>query len=190
MFSLLFAVDLKNIEKIKNWNKLQDHPVIIEWCMLENFMISKAEKILNHDIHEIAQKIQDLESYPIIFKRVTKASRLGDNSIHIILDMPFPFEGRDYIIEYDTIEKPGYWMFSYSSVKKNFPLEKGHVRLPNAAGVWVLHQLSKHRTKVVYAWNGELLGNFPDFGLERAWVTQGTEVINWLDEALMKQLKS
>ena len=54
----------------------------------------------------------------------------------------------------------------------------------------VLHQLSKHTTKVVYAWNGELLGNFPDFGLERAWVTQGTEVINWLDEALMKQLKS
>ena len=90
IFSLLFAVDLKNVEKIKNWNRLQDHPVMIEWCMLENFMISKAEKILNHDIHEIAQKIQDLESYPIIFKRVTKSSRLGDNIIHII--SPFPHQ--------------------------------------------------------------------------------------------------
>ena len=58
------------------------------------------------------------------------------------------------------------------------------VRLGNAAGIWVLQSLSNNQTMVTYAWNGELLGNFPDFGLNKAWITQGTEVLTWLDEAL------
>jgi len=49
--------------------------------------------------------------------------------------------------------------------------------------------MSMNNTKITYAWNGELLGSFPDFGLERAWITQGTEVLNWLDQALTNQSK-
>jgi len=37
---------------------------------------------------------------------------------------------------------------------------------------------------------GELLGNFPEFGLSKAWITQGTEVLNWLDEALSEKGRS
>ena len=77
------------------------------------------------------------------------------------------------------------WIFSFHSV--NFPNVKpdnGHVRLPNAAGVWILNDIGNNKTKVTYAWNGELLGNFPDFGLEKAWVTQGTEVLLWLNDSL------
>jgi len=47
--------------------------------------------------------------------------------------------------------------------------------------------LGVNKTKITYAWNGELLGNFPDFGLEKAWITQGTEVLNWLNEALLNK---
>jgi hypothetical protein len=53
-----------------------------------------------------------------------------------------------------------------------------------------LTALEPNKTKVIYAWNGELLGNFPDFALTRAWVTQGTEVLNWLDEELTKRNNS
>jgi hypothetical protein len=69
-------------------------------------------------------------------------------------------------------------------------LYSDHVRLPNAAGIWILTALEPNKTKVIYAWNGELLGNFPNFGLTRAWVTQGTEVLNWLDEELTKRNNS
>ncbi len=65
----------------------------------------------------------------------------------------------------------------------------GHVRLVNAAGVWILDKTSTDNTRATYAWNGELLGSFPDFGLERAWITQGTDVLNWLDQALTNQSK-
>ena len=93
--------------------------------------------------------------------------------------------------QYDILEKTNSWVFSFSTPKNNnTPILNGHIRLVNAAGVWILNKTSKNKTKVTYAWNGELLGNFPDFGLEKAWITQGTEVLNWLDQALIKQKKS
>ena len=99
--------------------------------------------------------------------------------------MPFPFDGRDYIVKYKIENSEDSWVFSFSSVKHpDGPVVPDHVRLPNAAGIWVLERLSSNQTRVIYAWNGELLGNFPGFGLSKAWIRQGTEVLNWLDEAL------
>ena len=185
------SLDLQNIRNVKNWNRLQSGSITIEWCQYKSFPISKAETIFKHDIQSIAKVIKDLDSYPTIFKRVTKTQRLGKSLVHIILDMPFPFDGRDYIVKYDILEKTDSWVFSFSTPKNNdTPIVNGHVRLVNAAGVWILNKTSKNKTKVTYAWNGELLGNFPDFGLEKAWITQGTEVLNWLDQALIRQKKS
>ena len=41
-------------------------------------------------------------------------------------------------------------------------------------------------TELIYTWNGELLGDFPNFALTRAWQEQGNEVMGWLKEALNK----
>ena len=184
------SIDLRNIKDIKNWNLLQDGSITIEWCQYKGFPISKAETVLKHDIQSIARVIKDLDNYPNIFERVTKTHRLGKNLVHIILDMPFPFDGRDYIVAYSTLEENDSWIFSFSAQKNNnSPSLDGHVRLVNAAGVWILDRTSTDNTKVTYAWNGELLGSFPDFGLERAWITQGTEVLKWLDQALTNQSK-
>ena len=170
---------------------LQDQPVKIEWQQYKGFPISRAEKVLNHGIGYIADAIQDLDNYPNIFERVTKTRRLDQDIVQIILDMPFPFDGRDYIVKYKIENSDDSWVFSFSSVKHpDGPVVPDHVRLPNAAGIWVLERLSSNQTRVIYAWNGELLGNFPEFSLSKAWITQGTEVLNWLDEALSEKDRS
>tara|TARA_Y100000590_G_C15589648_1_gene965537 strand:+ start:664 stop:1254 length:591 start_codon:yes stop_codon:yes gene_type:complete len=182
---ILLSLDLRKISDLNDWKKLQEKPVKIEWQEYQGFPISKAEMVLDYDINLIAGVIQDLNNYPKIFKRVTKTHHIESNIVQIVLDMPFPFSGRDYIIKYTTEKGKNKWIFSFYSV--DFPTikpEGDHVRLPNAAGVWILNTTENNSTKVTYAWNGELLGNFPDFGLERAWVTQGTEVLNWLNESL------
>ena len=186
-----FGLDLKDIESLKNWEILQDQPVKIEWQQYKGFPISRAEKVLNHGMESIADAIQDLENYPNIFERVTKTRRLDQDIVQIILNMPFPFDGRDYIVKYKIENSDDSWVFSFTSVKHpDGPVVPDHVRLPNAAGIWVLERLSSNQTRVIYAWNGELLGNFPEFGLSKAWITQGTEVLNWLDEALSKKGRS
>ena len=145
--------------------------------------------ILEHNMSSIAQLIQDLENYPNIFKRVTGAKQIESNIVQIILDMPFPFAGRDYVVKYYIEQNDDQWVFSFSSVEHpDGALDDKYVRLPNAAGVWILDQSSLNKTMVTYAWNGELLGNFPDFGLNRAWITQGTEVLTWLNEALSNKI--
>ena len=182
---LVFALDLKNVSDLNNWKMLQEDPISVKWQEYKGFPISKAEMVFDHDINLIASAIQDIKNYPNIFERVTKTHRIESNIVQIVLDMPFPFSGRDYIIRYMTEKTKDTWIFSFYSV--NFPNIKpddGHVRLPNAAGVWILNDIGNNKTKVTYAWNGELLGNFPDFGLEKAWVTQGTEVLLWLNDSL------
>jgi hypothetical protein len=41
-----------------------------------------------------------------------------------------------------------------------------------------------HETNVSYTWNGELLGDFPNWALDRAWKTQGNEMMEWLNDEL------
>lgn len=188
--SFSVGLDLRDIKSLKNWNLLKDNSIKIESCIYKGYPISKAETILEHDIKDVASIIKDLDNYPKIFERVTNTHRLGENLVHIILDMPFPFDGRDYIVEYEIIEKVDSWVFSFSAQKnKRNPKIDGHIRLPNAAGVWILNKTSENSTKVTYAWNGELLGSFPDFGLERAWIQQGSEVLGWLNQALLNKQK-
>ncbi len=188
--SFSVGLDLRDIKSLKNWNLLKDNSIKIESCIYKGYPISKAETILEHDIKDVASIIKDLDNYPKIFERVTNTHRLGENLVHIILDMPFPFDGRDYIVEYEIIEKVDSWVFSFSAQKnKRNPKIDGHIRLPNAAGVWILNKTSENSTKVTYAWNGELLGSFPDFGLERAWIQQGSEVLGWLNQALINKQK-
>ena len=188
--SFSVSLDLRDIKSLKNWNLLKDNSIKIESRIYKGYPISKAETILEHNIKNVASIIKDLDNYPKIFERVTNTHRLGENIVHIILDMPFPFDGRDYIVEYEMIEKVDSWVFLFSAQKnKRNPKIDGHIRLPNAAGVWILKKTSENSTKVTYAWNGELLGRFPDFGLERAWIQQGSEVLGWLNQALSNKQK-
>ena len=186
----LIGLDLRNISNLDEWAILQKSPVKIELSDYEGFPICKAETILNYNLESIASAIQNLDDYPNIFKRITKAHRVKNNIVHIALDMPFPFSGRDYIIKYTINKNKDTWIFSFSAVNNpDVELIDDHVRLPNAAGIWILNSLSSKKTHIIYAWNGELLGNFPDFGLEKAWITQGTEVLDWLDQSLSNKLK-
>ena len=183
--SFSFGLDLKSINQLNDWVILQEKPVKVDWLSFKGYPISRAEKLIEHNLNEIAEIIEDIEQYPTVFKRVTKTKRLDSNIVHVMLDMPFPFSGRDYVIKYSSERDENIWKFSFYAV--DHPegiLKPGVVRLDNAAGIWILKGLPNNKTMVTYAWHGELLGNFPDFGLNKAWITQGTEVLTWLDKAL------
>ena len=183
--SFRFGLDLKSINQLNDWVILQEEPVKVDWLSFEGYPISRAEKLIEHNLNEIADIIKDIEQYLIVFKRVTETKRLDSNIIHVMLDMPFPFSGRDYVIKYSSEKDENIWKFSFYAVDHpKGTLKPGVVRLDNAAGIWILKGLPNNKTMVTYAWHGELLGNFPDFGLNKAWITQGTEVLTWLDKAL------
>ena len=66
------------------------------------------------------------------------------------------------------------------------PLEKHYVRLSRSTGEWRLKSIDSTHTEFTYTWNGELLGNFPNWALPRAWKEQGIEVITGFKKAVEK----
>lgn len=168
-----------------NWNILQNDITWIGWTEFENYPICKAERILNHNFNMVSNAIQDKQNYPNIFERITQVKLYEKDIIHIYLDMPFPISSRDYIVKYETSETDKSKEFYFYSVRHPNSVQfEDSIRLPNAGGKWTIKKLDNNKTKVTYIWNGQLLGDFPDWALTNAWTTQGEEVLDWLNSAL------
>ena len=183
--NLIYALDLSGLNSNQEWKTLQNNDISIKTTQYQGFPICKAETILPLPLKTISAIIENVENYPNVFLRVTKTRVLEDDVVHIMLDMPFPFSGRDYIIKYIKHKFSSAWTFRFSAVEHvQAPPEKGHVRLIHAAGEWKLTAINDHETNVSYTWNGELLGDFPNWALDRAWKTQGNEMMEWLNDEL------
>ena len=186
MFSIIYAeIKLDSIESVTDWSIIQKNEIKIRWTTYDGYPICQTTSVLPFSIESISSIIEDVSNYPKVFKRIHKTNILEKDIIHIMLNMPFLLSDRDYVIKYKKNKTPDNWEFSFRAVKHiKAPLEKDHVRLVNAAGKWKLISKSDNQTSVSYTWNGELLGDFPNFALERAWKTQGNEIIQWIIDAL------
>jgi len=172
-------------DSLGNWEILKDEKIWIGWKHAGEFDWCRAKSTLEAPIADIRKIIEDKANYPNIFKRVESAKIITDEIVYIALDMPFPFAGRDYVVKYIQDQSDSIFIYKfYSVINSQAPLDDYYVRLVNAAGEWKLQSLDATRTEVSYTWNGELLGDFPNWALPRAWKQQGLEVINWLKEAV------
>ena len=189
LISMLSTIDaevrLDSIEYARDWNIIQKNKIEIKWTTYNGYPICQTSSVLPFSIQSISSIIEDVKNYPRVFRRIHKTNILEKNIIHVMLDMPFLLADRDYVIKYEKSKLQNEWEFTFKAVQhKNAPLDKDYVRLINAAGKWKLISIDDNETSVSYIWNGELLGDFPNFALERAWKTQGNEIIHWINDAL------
>ena len=185
ILNIIFSVELIPPSLDANWNILQDFPVRIGWLDEGQVQWCRASSTILASIEEIQKIIEDKKNYPNIFKRVESVTIITDEIVHIILDMPFPFYGRDYIVRYTQFQEENEMVYRFTAVENSgIPVHEDYIRLIHAAGEWRLHALDSNSTEVTYIWNGALLGDFPNWTLTRAWETQGEEVLTWLKEAI------
>tara|TARA_Y100000994_G_scaffold10732_1_gene8586 strand:+ start:7469 stop:8077 length:609 start_codon:yes stop_codon:yes gene_type:complete len=192
IYSTLFAIKHPNHESLDDWNVLQenDNKIWIGWIDTINIDWVRTISTIPYSIDKVSKMIEDLENYYQIFDRVKSSKIIEDDIIHIRIDMPFPISDREYIVEYDTQKNNDYLSYKFQAVKDiDIPLNSDCIRLENAAGEWYLKEVDGASTKVIYTWNGELGGDFPDWALSRAWTKQGTEMIEWLSESLEELYK-
>lgn len=190
IFTLLFLASFSFAIQIPlnvdtNWEVLQSEVIIIEWQKYDGFPFCRATKKVSATMEAITQLLEDKENYYKIFDRIEYSEPLTPDIVHIKLDMPFPFSGRDYIVKYEKNNTNNGLIYSFTATKDiEISVDDNYVRLVNAAGGWILNPIDEHTIELTYMWNGELLGDFPDWALTRAWIEQGTEVIAWIEEAL------
>jgi len=193
---LLFVIygrvlSVEPLHNMKNWNVLQDKKIWIGWAEEGDVPWCKAQTTFPFSMDKIAEILEDKANYPNVFKRIETTTMLEPEIVHIMLDMPFPIASRDYIVKYTTHLTGNDLLYQFRAVNhEKATLMKSYIRLVNAAGEWRLSPVNNNETKVIYTWNGELLGDFPDWALPRAWKTQGNEVLNWLLEATDKAINN
>ena len=185
------ALSVEPLHNVENWNVLQDKKIWIGWAEEGDVPWCKAQTTFPFIMDKIAEILENKTNYPNVFKRIEATTILEPEIVHIMLDMPFPITSRDYIVKYTTYLTGNDLLYQFRAVnhEKASPT-KSYIRLVNAAGEWRLSPVNNNETKVTYTWNGELLGDFPDWALPRAWKTQGNEVLNWLLEATDKAINN
>ena len=175
-------------QEYSKWEVLLDDEVWVGWTEYSEIFWGKSISKLPFSIQTIANILEDRENYKNVFDRITTSKIVGEDIVYIILDMPFPFASRDYIVKNTQKHVNNERIYQFLAIEhKSIPINSENVRLINAAGEWRLLPLNDYETIVTYIWNGELLGDFPDWALTHAWTTQGEEVLNWLKGALYEK---
>jgi len=185
LFSLVLSIDISYIDNDENWQQLQNKEIKIYHKTINDQPYCKASKIFNFNSYEIKSILDDKKNYPKNFKRIMFCDSINKDVVHIGVKLPFPFNPRDYVVEYKYFKNDGKEYYIYSSVQKSTIKNTSRfIRLPNASGIWLMEQVSKDKTKLTYLWQGELLGNFPSWVLQRVWKEQGNELLTQLEIAL------
>ena len=185
LFSLILSIDISYIDNDKSWQQLQNKDIKIYHKKINNQPYCKASKIFNFKSTQIKSILDDKKNYPKNFKRIMFCDSIYKDIVHIGVKLPFPFNPRDYVVEYKYFEKDGKEYYIYSSVQKSTAKNTSRfIRLPNASGIWLMEPINKYQTKLTYLWQGELLGNFPNWVLQKVWKEQGNELLSQLELAL------
>ena len=170
---------------LENWEILHDEKIWVGWKHSEGIDWCRSESILEAPISDIRKIVEDKRNYPQIIKSIESTQIISDEIVYIVVDMPFPFASRDYVVKYIKEQVGDDFIYSYYAViHPDAPSNNNYVRLMRSSGEWRLRSVDSTHTAFTYTWNGELLGNFPDWALPRAWKEQGIEVITGFQKAV------
>ena len=186
-FCISLCSDLIPDQHHSNWTIIQENDIWVGYDYFGETPICRAIGILDYNIDSVTSIIENINNYPQVFDRVISSKQIMPDGVHIVLDMPYPFAHRDYVVKYETIENNMDKIFKFKATKNhNIPLTEDCIRLPNMEGEWYLTAHSNTETRLSYSWNGELLGSFPSWALNRAWKQQANEIFEWLNDELSK----
>jgi len=193
--TLSLGSDLIPNQNYSNWTSIQNsgfaslapNEVWIGYDYFNEIPICRTISALPFHIDSVTSIIKDIDNYPQVFDRVLSSKRVDPDAVHIVVDMPYPFANRDYIVKYETIENNTNKIFKFKATDQhNIPLVQDCIRLPDMEGEWHLTPIENNKTLLSYSWNGELLGSFPGWALNRAWRQQANEIFEWLNDELSK----
>ncbi len=175
---------------LDNWNILSESMPWIGYQDYAGFPWCRSTDIFPYSIQQIESFVGQFDKYSSTFSRMISSDLIDTNIVYLRVDYPLFLSDRDYIVEYNVFNNQKNIFYQWRAVEHpKAPIYDDAVRLVNAAGEWALIFISPDSTQVSYSWNGELLGDFPNFSLTTAWKTGGEEIINELRYAIENHYK-
>ena len=169
------------------WEVLTEQPVFIK-VLKSNYPHCHAELVIDESIDNILKVIQDVNSYKVFFDSIDISDINDKGEVRLGIDMPFPFSNRDYTVKFNRLDERNKISYLYDSIiTDDFPEDKNYIRLIYAKGGWILSKIEDKKTLVIYNWNGDMRGDFPQWGYTKAWTKQGNEIMLNLEEEVKRR---
>ncbi len=129
----------------------------------------KAITIIETNIENVNKLIGETEKASKWMSNVTETKvikKVSNNEqyVYSVIDMPWPVDDRDIIINSKTIRSGGNIKIEMNGVPNYAPKKEGFIRMPISNGSWTLIKESDNKTKVIYQFLADPGGNIP------AWV--------------------
>lgn len=138
---------------------------------------------------KIADVVSDFRAYPKIFapalKKATVLAAEGDTArLHLVWPYPFPLRNRDAVVSYHLtpLEGDGFVLSWSDDARPGDPREG--VRIGRVAGETRIEPIGADRSRVTYAFLGDLGGKFPRAAEEKAWRAEPVEYFRALRRRL------
>lgn len=138
---------------------------------------------------KIADVVSDFRAYRAIFspavKKATVLAADGSSArLHLVWPYPFPLRNRDAVVSYRLAPLPDSgFVLSWSDDARPGDPREG-VRIARVAGETRIEPLGADRSRVTYAFLGDLGGKFPRAAEEKAWRAEPVEYFRALRRRL------
>ena len=186
-FFIIFILNILIASDSMTWEILNEKPILIK-VLRSDYPHCEAELIIDESIEAVLNIIKDVNHYKLFFDSINISDMNEEGEVRLGIDMPFPFSNRDYTVKFNRLEEENKISYLYSPIVTNdFPEDKNYIRLVDATGGWILSKQEDNKTLVVYAWNGDMRGDFPKWAYASAWVKQGNEIMLNLEKEVKRR---
>ncbi|MEZ4237326.1 MAG: START domain-containing protein [Myxococcota bacterium] len=140
------------------WTVLSDGDPHIECTEVAEGPFCRSTGVVPLPMSAVSATLEDMAAHQALFDSIVSIDVLKPDTMHIVLDFPWPLSDRDYVAHYTRLTEGDAKIYRWESVKDaGAPPLEGVVRLPRMAGEWRLEPEGSG-TKVTYLWHADVLG--------------------------------
>lgn len=149
------------------WTPLASTPVKIECTDYQGKPYCRSTGVIGAPVEVASKTFEQLDQHVSKMDSITSVKRLESDTLHVVMDYPFPLDDRDYVAKFAHRVDGSTHVFAWTPVTHaGAPPINGVVRLSWLDGEWRFAPEGAN-TRVTYVWQADPGGNLPDVGAVR-----------------------
>lgn len=151
-----------------SWTLLQSSPVKVECTEHQGKPYCRSTGVVSTPVGTATKVFAELDKHVSKMGAITAVTRLESDTLHVVMDYPFPISDRDYVAKFSrSTRADGTEVFAWVPVTHaKAPPTTDVVRLTWLDGEWRFAAEGSN-TRVTYVWEADPGGNLPDVGAVR-----------------------
>ncbi len=152
------------------WDTLLKNPVHVECTEVGDTPYCRSTAVFSAKPDALRETLGNMADHVDKFESILECHKLGDDTMHVVMDFPWPLADRDYVAKYtQTNTDDGGMVLEWTpATHASAPASDERVRLDQFQGTWTLTPKDDGTTEVVYLWYALYGGSLPKGALNTA----------------------